>query len=257
MRELAPRLEAAGFHTLWVNDTPAGDALASIAVAAEVTATLQLATGVIPIDRRPPLEIAASVDRLGLPLDRLTIGIGSGRVAKGALAVVGEAVAVLRDEIGVPVVVGALGPKMRELAAREADGVVLNWLTPDAAAEAAADAQAASLTRPRPAHVVQYVRTIVDPAAREALVAEARRYEAVPAYAANFERLGVTALETTLDASAMTGASESDAGSLLDEYLGAVDEVVIRAITAEQTIDDYAQFIDHPLLAERLQLDIP
>lgn len=48
---------------------------------------------------------------------------------------------------GFPVVVGALGPKMIDLAATESDGVILNWLTPEKAAattaQIAATAQAA------------------------------------------------------------------------------------------------------------------
>ena len=56
---IAGAVEAAGFHALWVNDTPTGDALAAIAAAAEATDRLVLATGVLPVDRRPAAQIAA------------------------------------------------------------------------------------------------------------------------------------------------------------------------------------------------------
>ncbi|HEX6956233.1 MAG TPA: LLM class flavin-dependent oxidoreductase, partial [Agromyces sp.] len=53
LRALAPRLERLGFHALWLNDVPGGDSLAGLRAAGEVTDRLRLATGVIPLDRRP------------------------------------------------------------------------------------------------------------------------------------------------------------------------------------------------------------
>ena len=38
VRLVAPAVEAAGYRALWINDTPKGDALAKLAVAAEVLA---------------------------------------------------------------------------------------------------------------------------------------------------------------------------------------------------------------------------
>ncbi|MGL1765637.1 hypothetical protein ACSTIQ_00010, partial [Vibrio parahaemolyticus] len=67
-------------------------ALAALAAAARVTRTLHLATGVVPVDRRPAAQIAAEVASLALPLDRLTLGIGSGIATEGALARVGDAI---------------------------------------------------------------------------------------------------------------------------------------------------------------------
>ena len=61
IRALAPRLEAAGFHALWLNDSQGGDALAGLAAVAEVTTTLKLATGVLPFDRRPAHHIIEMV----------------------------------------------------------------------------------------------------------------------------------------------------------------------------------------------------
>ncbi|WP_284298950.1 LLM class flavin-dependent oxidoreductase [Homoserinibacter gongjuensis] len=54
VRQAARAAEQAGLHALWLNDTPAGDALAGLAAAAEVTTTLRLATGVIPSIGAPP-----------------------------------------------------------------------------------------------------------------------------------------------------------------------------------------------------------
>ena len=90
---LAPAVEAAGFHALWVNDTPGNDALAVLAAAARETESLVLATGVVPVDRRPPAEILDRVSALALPEDRLLLGIGSGGRREGALALVADAAA--------------------------------------------------------------------------------------------------------------------------------------------------------------------
>ncbi|WP_278102116.1 LLM class flavin-dependent oxidoreductase [Microbacterium proteolyticum] len=226
---IAPAVEAAGFHTLWINDTPDGDALAALAAAARVTKTLRLATGVVPVDRRSATEIAAEVASLALPRDRLTLGIGSGMAKEGALARVREAIAVLHGA-GIPrVLVGALGPKMRRLGADEAEGVLLNWVPPT---EAAAQAEALGPD----AYVAVYVRTAIVDAARARLDAETARYASFPNYAANFARMGVDAADTTIrDASELAGA--------LEAYTAAVDEVVLRAIVPDDTVEAYIDFV--------------
>ena len=215
---LAPQIEAAGFHALWLNDTPGGDSLAGLAAAAAVTSTLGLGTGVIPLDRRPATSILAALD--GLPIERLILGIGTG-AAKHGLALTEESVAELRAGTEAAIVVGALGPKMRALADRVADGVLLNWLTPEVAA-----AQRGS------GRTILYARTALSPDALPALRKEAARYASYPAYAANFERIGATALETTIQ----------DV-SRIDDYTAVVDELVLRVITREPTLVEYERFL--------------
>ncbi|GAA1967519.1 LLM class flavin-dependent oxidoreductase [Agromyces allii] len=227
---LAPRIERLGFDALWLNDVPGGDSLAALRVAASVTSTLRLATGVIPVDRRP----VDSLDLAGLPIERTSIGIGSGGAAS-PLAAVRDAIAGLRERTDASIVVGALGPRMRRLAAEVADGVLLNWLTPDAAAtamrELAADAAGRSVRG------VLYVRTIVDEAARPTLVAESAKYDAFPAYSANFDRLGFPAIDSTID-----DASGLAAYAQASEPL---DEIVLRAITPGSTLAELESFVEH------------
>lgn len=229
--QIAPAVESAGFDTLWINDTPDGDALAALAAAARVTDRLRLATGVIPVDRRPADAIAADVASLGLPLDRLTLGIGSGMAKQGALARVTEAIAVLH-EAGVPrVLVGALGPKMRRTGAELAEGVLLNWVPP---VEARAQAEALHAIAPA-AHIAVYVRTAIVPAARERLDAETALYASFPNYAANFARMGVTAADTTI-------RDVTELADALEAYRAAANEVVLRAIVPEDTVEAYVEF---------------
>jgi alkanesulfonate monooxygenase SsuD/methylene tetrahydromethanopterin reductase-like flavin-dependent oxidoreductase (luciferase family) len=234
IRELAPRIEAAGFATLWLNDTPRGDSLAGLAVAASVTSTLALGTGVIPLDRRSATTIA---DSLGdLPADRLVLGLGTGDARHG-LALLTDSLAVLREHTRASLVVGALGPRTRRLAAELADGVLLSWLTPEAAIKAQAELHRDAAGRP--VRGILYLRTTTDAAARTALELEAASYARYPAYAANFERLGISAIDATLD-----GSSAEALKNRLAQYTAAVDEVVLRAIVTEPTLDEYSRFIE-------------
>ncbi len=238
LRELAPAAEAAGFHALWLNDTPDGDALAGLAAVAEATTKLRLATGVVPIDRRGPGQIAAAA--AGLPTERLVLGIGSGN-APHAVAATRSALRELRALTSARIVVGALGPRMRRLAAEEADGVLWNWLTPPAAAAAMGELRDQGGAGPRG---ILYVRTTADADARGALEAEAARYDSYPGYAANFERLGVRAIDTTIAA--------TDEGSLVagaTAFREAVDELVLRAVVAEASLTAYRRFIDRAAAA--------
>jgi len=230
---IAPVVERAGFHALWVNDTPGADALEVLAAAARVTDRLVLATGVLPVDRRSPVEIVERVAALGLPVERLVLGIGSGSGgAVGALARVEDAATALRAGSAARVVVGALGPKMRRLGATTADGVLLSWLTPDAAHAQTREAHEAAAT----AHVTLYVRAATDAAAIGRLDAETERYAGYPSYAANFARLGISAADTVLRPDGFDAA--------LAEYRAAADEVVLRAIVAGDTADDYLAFVE-------------
>jgi len=227
---VAAAAEAAGLHALWVNDTPGHDALAVLAAAAGATERLVLATGVLPIDRRTPDGILASAE--ALPADRLVLGIGSGQLRTGAVARVTDAATALRAHTRARVVVGALGPKMRRAAAAESDGLLLSWLTPQVAATQAAQAREIAPAT----HVALYVRAAADPAALRALEDETARYAGYPAYAANFARLGVAAADTVI--------RPEELRDRIAAYRAAVDEVVLRVITASGTADDHLRFID-------------
>lgn len=242
--EVAAAVERAGFHALWVNDTPGADSLEVLAAAAAVTQTLTLATGVIPLDRRPPGEIAAAVRRLGLPEERLVLGIGAGGARRGALAMVADAITALRDATGTRVLVGALGPKMRRLAAEHADGALLSWLTPQRAAEQADDVRDAA---PRGAgYVALYARAAVDSAAIGRRDEEAQRYAGYPTYAANFARLGIDVRDTLLP---LPGDEAIAPG--VAAYTDSVDELVLRAIARSDARDDLLAFVE----AARIALD--
>jgi alkanesulfonate monooxygenase SsuD/methylene tetrahydromethanopterin reductase-like flavin-dependent oxidoreductase (luciferase family) len=232
IRDLAPAMEAAGFHALWVNDGSPGDTrtggpLAALAAAASVTSTLVLATGVIPIDRRTADAIAADVEGLGLPQERLVIGIGSGGLRVGALDTMARAIDDLHAATRARIVLGALGPKMRELGFSHADGSLLSWFTPEAAIAATRD-------RP-PGTAILYARSMAEEPARARLEGEAARYASYRQYAAHFARSGIEPLAATID---LTSGPER-----LASFRAAVDEVVLRAITPSDALDEYLRFL--------------
>lgn len=242
VRGIARAAEEAGLHALWLNETPGVDALAGLAEAAAATERLRLGVGVIPLDRFPAETTAERVSNSAIPLDRLILGVGSGGALRAA-RVVADGVEGLRDRVTAPIIVGGLGPLVRRVGAELGDGVLLNWLSPAAAAEARdeARAQAAAAGRPSP-HVALYVRTAIDPAAHPALVAEAERYAAFPGYAANFARIGHGPLEGSILA--------TDTASLrarIADYAGAVDELVLRAITPANALDEIRRIVDASL----------
>ena len=130
-----------------------------------------------------------------------------------------------------PIVVGALGPRTRALAARIADGILFNWLTPAGSAESMADLRGDAAGRA--VDGILYARAIAEPAARAALEAEAARYGGYPSYAANFARQGAQPIDTTIDLT-IPGAVEA---------FGAVDELVLRAITATGSEDELVRLL--------------
>lgn len=239
VRQLAPAAEAAGYHTFWVNDTPTGDGLASLLAAAEVTSTIQLGVGVIPLDRKPAATIARQVEDLGLPQERLLLGIGSGS-QKGGLQRVWDGARELEQALQAVIIVGALGPKMCALAGGGSDGVLLNWLTPGYVAPSAVLVMEAAVEagRPRPL-VLGYVRTALGAAAQKVFAEEAARYGSYPAYAANFTRMG-----TPAEGTAVVGDNAAEIQAGLDRYRTELDETVVRAITGEESAAAYMALLE-------------
>lgn len=231
---LAPRLEKAGFHALWINDTPNANALEVAAAAVHETETLRVATGVIPVDRRSPADILDDVARLEIPEDRLTIGIGSGQTRKGALDLVTDALHGLRAGTTARLAVGALGPRMRTLAGTHADAVVLSWLTPEDAARQSREFHDLAPV----GGTALYARANAHPDARRRLEDEADRYATYPAYERHFARLGSDARGTVLPQQA-----GGDIAQRIEEYTTAVDELVLRAITPNDALEEYLEFL--------------
>jgi alkanesulfonate monooxygenase SsuD/methylene tetrahydromethanopterin reductase-like flavin-dependent oxidoreductase (luciferase family) len=234
LRELAVAAEAAGYRTFWVNNPAKADGIQLLADVARATSTIRLGVGVIPVDSFPPDEILKSLRRTGLDQGRLTLGVGSSR-RPNPLARVRQACEQLSAETEATVVIGALGPKMLRLAGEAADGVLLNWLTPNYVAPSADQVieAAREVGRPRP-RIDGYVRCALGPEALQRLQSEAERYTGIPSYGAHFTRMQVRAIDT-----AVVGLQPEAIQRGLAEYDGKLDEVVLRAIVGEETLENY------------------
>jgi alkanesulfonate monooxygenase SsuD/methylene tetrahydromethanopterin reductase-like flavin-dependent oxidoreductase (luciferase family) len=233
IRATAREAESRGFVSFWVNHPGPVDGLGSLAQAAAETQRIALGIGVIPLHTRGPEDIVAGVRQHGLAPTRLLLGVGSPNPQ--ALRRVREGVAAIRRTLQTRVIVAALGPKMCHVAGEVADGVLFNWLTPEYARRSAelVRAGATAAGRPMP-RTYAYVRVALGGAAGARLHDEGGRYAAIPAYGAHFERMGVKPAATGVAAS-----SAADIKAGLAAWEGAVDEIVLRAIVANDTLDDH------------------
>jgi alkanesulfonate monooxygenase SsuD/methylene tetrahydromethanopterin reductase-like flavin-dependent oxidoreductase (luciferase family) len=225
--------ESLGYTSFWVNHPGATDGIAALATAAVDTQRIELGIGVIPLHTRNTDDIARGVRRSNVPEDRLLLGVGSPN--PGSLQRVRQGVTVLRTKLNCEFVVAALGPKMCELAGQVADGVLFNWLTPEYAKRSAdlVRAGAAAANRPAP-KLFAYVRIATGGAGAEKFVQEANRYAKIPAYAAHFERMGVSPVDTGVIIDKPLAVKRA-----VDAWKSAVDEVVFRAVVGREALDDY------------------
>jgi alkanesulfonate monooxygenase SsuD/methylene tetrahydromethanopterin reductase-like flavin-dependent oxidoreductase (luciferase family) len=225
---LAGHCSELGYDSLWSNDHPGASGLETLAEFAPAAAALELGVAVLPLDRHQPPDVAAKVSELSLDPARLWLGIGAGFTNR-PLGVVREGLAAMRAALPgeTRVIVAAMGPKMCRLAGAEADGVFLNWMTPEKAlwarervAEGAAEAG-----RDTPP-VFGYVRVAVGADAGERLLKEESFYRQLhQGYIRHFEALG--AQPGTVGIAATDPAQVQ---AQLSPYERAIDHIVVRAL---------------------------
>ncbi len=173
-RDLAVHCERLGYHSLWSNDEPAAAGLETLAQFAAAAPRLELGVGILPLDRHPPVAIAADIGRLGLAPSKLWVGIGAGQL-RAPIDLVQRAVAELRQLLpgGTRILVAAMRPRLCRLGGAIADGVLLNWMLPAQAAVARQWVQDGADEAGRAAPVVaSYVRVAVGSGALRRLRAE-------------------------------------------------------------------------------------
>lgn len=245
VQRIAPHVEDAGFSVFWSNDIPGGSSFDVLAACAGVTRTLKLANGIVPIDRVPASEWRERVECAGLLGGRMYAGIGSGQIRK-PLGTLREAISVIHDETGLPVVLGALRTRMRKLAAEHADGVLLNWLTPEFAAQRQQEMMELhqQAGRTEPFLNAAFVRVAIGDTAIERLRSEADKYESYPSYARHFDEMGVSAFDTAIAATAVEEAADG-----LVPFLRRFDHPVLRCVAADERDDAYLELIEAGRLA--------
>lgn len=231
VRAAARAVEEQGYASFWLNNPPRASALPTLGQVGPETRGIHLGVGVIPLAAHPPDEIVRDVRASGVLLERFYLGIGSG-AGGGGVERVEAGIDAIRKELACTIVVAALGPRMCRLAGRKADGVLLNWLTPEFARKSAEIVRESARTVGRPApRIMAYVRVAMGDAAMGRLNKEAANYEASPHYAAHFDRMGANAMQT-----AVTGSTPDEIRVGLAAWDGVVDEVVARAITADDSV---------------------
>lgn len=274
-QDVARVVEEAGHHSLWTNEARGRDALLVCQAWAQATTTLAVGVGVAPIWTRSPAQLAMAAATLQEASGgRFLLGLGvshpetmrtwHGAEYRKPLAAARDTLDILSPlfagretdldgrvmgshgfRLGIhplpppPLVyLAAMGPKMLALAGERADGVLLNWSTPEEVGNAVARARAGAAASPdgrTPSglDVAAYVRIAVasDPdAARRALARQFGRYCALPAYAEHFSRQG---LGTAVD-----DVKRAYRGGGPDAVAEAVPDTVLERVGWYGTPDD-------------------
>lgn len=271
LTDIVVRAEQLGYQSAWTNESIAREAFSTLAGWAAATSRIRLATGVLPVYVRSPMAAvmgAASIVAAAGP-GRMVLGIGSGHpvmarryfgfdlsspleAVSDYLKIVGElrrgrrtthhgkVFSVEGARLGLlpagPLwtVVGAMGPRMLDLAVRDADGVLLNWSTAShlrsTAQEIRQSDRGASFF-----HIAAYVRVAVssDPAAaRKALARELEQYLRLPAYRRHVEKQGLDPGDVLRAAPHLGIAGDADeCRGALESYLSSgLDELVVRPV---------------------------
>jgi alkanesulfonate monooxygenase SsuD/methylene tetrahydromethanopterin reductase-like flavin-dependent oxidoreductase (luciferase family) len=225
---LAARCAMLGYGSMWSNDHPQASGMETVAAFAAAVPGIELGVAVLPLDRHSPASIASKVGDLGLPPERLWVGVGAGFSEK-PLTRMREALPELRAALpGIRLVLAAMGPKMCALGGSAYDGVFLNWITPEFAARGRERVQAGAREGGRRAPpVFGYVRTAVGPDAEERLQKEEGFYRDLHAgYRNHFSRLGEP--EGTVG---VATASAHTARAELTRY-EALDVLVVRGLAS-------------------------
>jgi alkanesulfonate monooxygenase SsuD/methylene tetrahydromethanopterin reductase-like flavin-dependent oxidoreductase (luciferase family) len=224
---LAKRCAELGYASMWSNDHPGAKGLETLADFGKGAESIELGVAVIALDRQGPDEIAADIERLALPRERLWIGVGAG-FTKKPLTKMREALPELREKLpGVRLVLAAMGPKMCALGGATYDGVFFNWMTPDFITDARAQVEfGAKQAGRQPPPIFGYVRTAVGGDATDRLAQEESFYrELHDGYRNHFARLG--------EAEGTVGVAAKDpdgAQAELAAYEDKLDTIVVRAL---------------------------
>jgi alkanesulfonate monooxygenase SsuD/methylene tetrahydromethanopterin reductase-like flavin-dependent oxidoreductase (luciferase family) len=231
LRQVVETAEETGYGAVFVPEIAGREAFSTLASFGLLTSQVRLGTGVVTVWSRSPVTVAMGAATVhDLSGERLILGLGAGsmpawRRAHGSgsiLDVVRQYVRVVREALsGQPVGpddlfgaegfalglaggrappriwLGALGDRMVRLAGEIADGVLLNWCTPERVAEAAAmvrDAAAGAGRDPHEVAVAVYVRACLGVDERVALGTlkpMAGQYARSPHYLRQFRAMGL------------------------------------------------------------------
>jgi alkanesulfonate monooxygenase SsuD/methylene tetrahydromethanopterin reductase-like flavin-dependent oxidoreductase (luciferase family) len=214
---IAETAEETGYESIFTPEIAAREAFSTLTGFAAATRDILLATGVVPLRARsaPTLAMAAATVQDASD-GRFLLGVGSRETIRdtrervlavrellrgGRTEVDGQPVGPIHlpdlDADPAPLYLAALGPRMTELAGEVADGVVLNWCTPERVAEARAQVRRGAERAGRPPSgvtVAVYVRACLGHDEEHALAAlgeVAGQYGAMDRYRRQLDAMGL------------------------------------------------------------------
>ena len=201
--QLATTAEETGYEAMFVPESAGREGFSTLAALAPVTSTLRLGTGVAAMTSRTAQATAmAGATVQELSGGRMILGLGAGleRSLRAVRAYVdGVRGAELAFDPGErpPIWLAALGDGMVRLGAEVADGILLNWCTPERVARARktlSSAAEAAGRDPAALTLAVYIRACLEPeedVAVAALGRQAQTYAALPHYRRQLESMGL------------------------------------------------------------------
>lgn len=192
LRALARTAEEHGYTSLWINvERDDIDLSAALGALLEETTGIEVGVGVVPTHLYDVAAVVRQLVETGLPLHRVILGLGMGP-GVGALARLSEVIE--RSRRLAPTLrlaCGVSGVKGVRLAAVEADGLVLSWMTRPFAAgvRERLAAAAAEVGRAVPPTYL-YVRAAWGPHGRALMVAATDAMRQYPRHRANLAAMG-------------------------------------------------------------------
>jgi alkanesulfonate monooxygenase SsuD/methylene tetrahydromethanopterin reductase-like flavin-dependent oxidoreductase (luciferase family) len=232
--DLAARCQELGYQSLWSNDEPGESGLETLAHFAAGAPRLELGVGVLPLDRNRPADIAAEIDRLGLDPAKLWLGIGSGSL-RPQLDVVRRSVDELRELLpeGTRIVVAAMRQRLCRLGGAIADGVLLNWMLPEQAAQSRGWVREGAEEVGRDAPLVaSYIRVAVGAGAMQRLRDAEGFYRTVTeGHRRHFEAMNVP-----LGSVGIAASSRPEVLDALAPYQSALDLPILRMLADRDAI---------------------
>ena len=245
LRRLGQEAESLGYTDLFVPDIrgadpdPDGppltgrDAFVSLGAMFASTTSIFGAVGVAAVIFHQPTALALAASTLNEVSDgRFTLGVGVSHAEAAAragvafpaspLATMESWVADLgaRSRHGMgfggdwPILVGALGPRMVDLGARNADGVVLNWLTVEETAKTVTASKEAAAINNRDGRTVLYIRVMPD----ELAMTDAINYDAMANYHRHFVNQGLSSPGEIVAATCLPATDLGRARHQLERY---------------------------------------
>ena len=255
--------EARGYDSAWLGETAGGDAITLMTLIATHTQRMGVASGVIPIQTRSPIILGMSAATLAhVAPGRVSLGLGvSSRIIveqwhglpfHPGLGQMREAVQVIRMTVAgervnfegkhyrmksfkllapppspaPKIILAALGPEMLELAGEVADGVLLNWIPPEAVPASIKHLEAGARRAGRTLdgfEIAGFIRTTVtdEPDTTRGLLArDITGYAIVDVYASFFRSVGyddeMTAINAAWKAGDRAGAVRQVSPRVLD-----------------------------------------